>query len=142
MSAVSATLSRKNILIVEDDDDLRRIFRDSLRFTGFDVREACDGHDALQMIEDAAPDLIVLDIRLPTLDGLSVREELAANPRTKDIPIVVVTGGPVDVARVRGTRLLRKPVPPDDLVATVRASLATVVARKYGVGRDHDRNPG
>jgi CheY-like chemotaxis protein len=120
---VSPPLPRKSILVVEDDDDLRRIFRDSLKFSGFDVREAADGHDALQMIENAPPDVVVLDIRLPTLDGLSVREELAANPRTKDIPVVVVTGAPVDLRRLRGTKLLRKPVPPDDLVATVRASL-------------------
>lgn len=120
---VSPPLPRKSILVVEDDDDLRRIFRDSLKFSGFDVREAADGHDALQMIENAPPDVVVLDIRLPTLDGLSVRDELAANPRTKDIPVVVVTGAPVDLRRLRGTKLLRKPVPPDDLVATVRASL-------------------
>ncbi len=129
-------LSRKSVLVVEDDEDLRHMFRDALRFSGFDVREAGDGPDALRMIETAAPDVVVLDLRLPTLDGVSVREELAANPRTKDIPIVVVTGATVDPDRLQGARLLRKPVPPDDLVATVRGLLATVLGRRLGIGRE------
>ena len=130
------SLSRKSVLVVEDDEDLRHMFRDALEFNGFDVREAADGPDALRIIETTPPDVVVLDIRLPTLDGVSVREELAANPRTKDIPILFVTGTTVDPDRLQGTRLLRKPVPPDDLVATVRGSLATVLGRRFGIGRE------
>ena len=122
---------RKSVLVVEDDDDLREIFRDSLKFSGFDVQEAGDGPDALRLIEIAPPDLVVLDIGLPTLDGISVREELAANERTRNIPVVVVTGLSIDSHRLEGTCMLRKPVPPDDLVATVRASLAKVLGRDF-----------
>ena len=118
-------LARKTVLVVEDDHDLRRIFRDMLKFSGFDVREACDGTDALHMIEHTAPDLVVLDVRLPTLDGGSVRGEIAASERTRHIPVVVVTGSQIDDNQFKGDRVLRKPVSPDELLSVVRNTLAT-----------------
>jgi two-component system, OmpR family, response regulator len=117
-------LARRIVLVVEDDHDLRRIFRDTLKFSGFDVREASDGTDALRMIEHTAPDLVVLDVRLPTLDGGSVRGEMAANERTRHIPVVVVTGSNIDLSQFKGDRVLRKPVAPDELLFAVRSTLA------------------
>jgi DNA-binding response OmpR family regulator len=127
---------RNTILVVEDNDDLRRLFRDRLKSAGFDVREASDGMQALRSIEDVPPDLVVLDIGLPMLDGLSVRDELAAHAETRDIPIVVVTGTLADVGRVKAARVLRKPVDLDDLVAAVRALLAARAGQRLGFGRD------
>jgi CheY-like chemotaxis protein len=119
-SPADATRARKTVLIVEDDDDLRALYRDWLKYAGFDVIETADGIDALQIIDSSPPDVIVLDIRLPTLDGVSVREEIAADGRTRDIPVVVVTGTPVDASRLKATRLLKKPITREQLLVAVR----------------------
>ena len=111
------------MLLVEDDDDLRILYRAWITGAGFGVIETSDGIDALQIIDSSPPDLIILDIRLPTLDGLSVREEIAADARTREIPVIVVTGSQVDVKRLTGTRVLQKPVNRDRLVDAVRAAI-------------------
>jgi DNA-binding response OmpR family regulator len=112
---------RKVVLVVEDDDDLRGMFRHALRFGDFEVREAVDGVDALRTIEDAQPDLVVLDVGLPTLDGVSVWQELAAQPHTRHIPVIVVTG--IDGFVLPHATVLRKPVSPYELVGAVRRFL-------------------
>ena len=114
----------QRILIVEDDADLRRFFRTTLAMAGYDVEEAGDGIDALQLIENRPPDLVVLDLMLRTLDGVSVQQELAARSFTCRIPIVIVTGSSIDPTGMNIACVLRKPVMPDDLVQTVRQCLA------------------
>jgi len=115
---------RQRILIVEDDDDSRRMFRTALSLSGFEVLEAPDGIDALYLIEDDPPDLVVLDLTLQRLDGISVQQELAARAITRHIPIVIVTGSDAEVSGENVACLLRKPVWPDMLVRTVRECLA------------------
>lgn len=110
----------QRILVVEDNADLRRLFRTALSLAGYIVDEAADGIDALGIIEDRPPDLVVLDLTLRSLDGQSVQQELAAHAVTRDIPIVIVTGSNREVSGVNVTCVLRKPVMPDQLVATVR----------------------
>jgi CheY-like chemotaxis protein len=114
----------KRILIVEDDADLRRLFRIALSVAGYDVDEAGDGLDALQIIEDRLPDLVVLDLMLRALDGISVRQELAAQSFTRHIPIIVVTGSTMDIQTLDVACVLRKPVMTDELVRTVASCLA------------------
>ena len=111
------------ILVVEDDDDLRRAFRLALTLSGFDVEEACDGHEALVRLELRPPDLVVLDLGLPAVSGEAVRQEIAAQAYTRDIPIVVVTGSSEDLSRLDVPCVLRKPVVPDEVVAAVRSCL-------------------
>jgi CheY-like chemotaxis protein len=117
------TRNQKRILIVEDHADLRRMLRTVLTVAGFAVREAGDGYEALHMVDRDAPDLIVLDLNLPGVSGVSVRQEIAASATTRHIPIVVVTGSyapaDLDVACV-----LQKPIDPDNLVQTVRRCLS------------------
>jgi DNA-binding response OmpR family regulator len=115
----------RTILVVEDDADLRQMFRTALAFAGFRVLEAGDGFRALQLLDADPPDLVVLDLGLPVVSGLIGREELAAQVHTRNIPIVVVTAskGPhegLDVACV-----LYKPVTTAQLIETVRRCLAT-----------------
>jgi len=117
--------SRQIILIVEDDDDLRRMFRTALTLADFDVREAADGYLALGSIERDPPSLIVLDLGLPTLSGYVVLQEIAAQAHTRRIPVVVVTGEEAPVHTEGMACLLRKPVSPDRLVNTVRGCLAS-----------------
>jgi len=114
----------RRILIVEDDIELRRMFRMALTLTGLDVEEAGDGVEALQLVENHPPDLIVLDLILRTLDGFSVQQELAARALTRDIPIVVVTGSSLDTRTLDVACVLRKPVMADELVRTIVACLA------------------
>ena len=83
---------RKRILIVDDDADLRRYFRMALQLAGFEIQEASDALVALNLIQQDPPDLVVLDLNLPTISGRAVHEELTATTATRHIPIVVVTG--------------------------------------------------
>jgi DNA-binding response OmpR family regulator len=121
---VADAMRRKRILIVEDDIDLRRLLRTTLSMAGFDVDEASDGLEALRLVEERVPDLVVLDLVLRFLDGLSVQQELAARPATSRIPIVIVTGSSIDTSSLPVACVLRKPVLPDDLVNTVKRCLA------------------
>ena len=111
------------LLVVEDNTDLRRLFRTTLSMAGYHVDEAGDGLEALRMIENRTPDLVVLDLTLHTLDGLSVQQELAAGAITSNIPIVIVTGSNLDVDGANVACVLRKPVAPDKLVRTVKQCL-------------------
>jgi two-component system OmpR family response regulator len=117
-------MQQKRILIVEDDADVRRMYRTILSMAGYDVEEAADGVDALRLIENNAPDLIVLDLVLRALDGVSVQQELAARSFTARIPIVVVTGSTMDTSTMNVACVLHKPVTPDELVTTVKTCLA------------------
>lgn len=100
------------------------MFRTALSLSGFDVLEAPDGIDALHLIDHDPPDLVVLDLTLQRLDGISVQQELAARAVTRHIPVVIVTGSDADVRGDNVACLLRKPVSPDVLVSTVRECLA------------------
>jgi DNA-binding response OmpR family regulator len=123
----------KRILIVEDDVDLRRMFRAALSMAGYEVEEAGDGLEALYAIENRPPDLVVLDLVLRALDGISVQQELAARAVTSHIPIVVVTGSTLDTSTLDVACVLRKPVLPDDLIKTVRQCLVSGGAHPLSV---------
>ncbi len=117
-------MQRKRILIVEDDVDLRRMFRTTFSMAGYDVEEAGDGIEALRMVESRLPDLILLDLVLRALDGVSVQQELASRALTSQIPIVIVTGSTIDTGGLEVACVLRKPVTPDELLKTVKHCLA------------------
>jgi two-component system phosphate regulon response regulator PhoB len=109
----------QTILIVEDDRALRYMYRTALTLAGYLVREAGDGYDALRQIGESPPDLVVLDLMLPTVSGLAVQQEIAAQVVTRNIPSVIVTGSPLPVDEESVACLLRKPILPETLVATV-----------------------
>lgn len=79
------------MLLVDDEDQLRRVMRDLLEREGYEVVEARDGVQALAEVDRHAPDIIVLDLNLPGLDGYSVLGQLRARPATRAIPIIVLT---------------------------------------------------
>src|SRR5260370_7455765 len=82
---------RKSILIVEDDEDLRRMFRHALSVAGYDVKDTGDGINALRLVELQRPDLLILDLGLPLPSGLNVQQEIAAPAHTRAIPALIVT---------------------------------------------------
>ena len=79
------------VLLVDDEDQLRRVMRDLLEREGYGIAEARDGPQALDQVDEYNPDIIVLDLNLPTLDGYSVLAELRSRPSTRDIPVIVLT---------------------------------------------------
>jgi CheY-like chemotaxis protein len=87
----------KMVLVVEDDDELRRLYRQALVIAGYAVKEARGGFEALQHLDNHRPDVVLLDLLMPGVDGFTVRNELAAQAHTKDIPIVVITGSTDDL---------------------------------------------
>ncbi len=111
------------ILIVEDDEPLRAMWRTALRLEGFDVIEAGDGLEALKLIESTQPDLVVLDIGLPHVDGVSVRQDLAAQVFSRRIPVVVITGSADDLSYLDVDCVIRKPVTVDQVVLVVQRCL-------------------
>jgi DNA-binding response OmpR family regulator len=122
----------KLILVVEDEMKIARLVRDYLEHAGFEVIVTGNGEAALASARGAKPDLVVLDLGLPGLDGLDVTRELR---RSSSIPIVILTARGDEVDRVVGLELgaddyVVKPFSPKELVARVRAVLRrTEVAR-------------
>ena len=115
----------ETVLVVEDDADVRRMFRAALALEGFDVIEAHDGLSALHVLEQRKTDVVILDLMLPTVDGLTVQQEIAAHAGTRDIPVLIVTGSTLPLDHLNVPCILRKPVSPEDLVAAVRRCLAS-----------------
>ena len=122
----------KLILVVEDEMKIARLVRDYLEHAGFDVIVTGDGGAALASARGAKPDLVVLDLGLPGLDGLDVTRELR---RSSNVPIVILTARGDEADRIVGLELgaddyVVKPFSPKELVARVRAVLRrTEVAR-------------
>src|SRR5688500_13211326 len=119
--------SRRRILIVEDDEDVRSLFRVALTLAGYDVEEAGDGLEALRHIDNAPPDLVVLDLMLPFVGGAVVQQEIATHVLTRAIPVVMITGSGKDLSDLGVACVLRKPVMPAELVRTVASCLASGV---------------
>jgi CheY-like chemotaxis protein len=90
--AASATRPNKSILIVEDDPMNRDALAFLLRHHGYRVTTAANGRDGLELLQDTRPDLILLDLRMPAMDGREFRRRLLEDPRLTDIPVVIVSG--------------------------------------------------
>ncbi|MBN1621680.1 MAG: response regulator [Endomicrobiales bacterium] len=82
----------KNILIVDDEKDIVLVLRLALEKAGYNVFEAYNGIEALKIADEKGPDLIVLDIMMPQLDGHTVNIRLKENPKTAKIPVIIITG--------------------------------------------------
>jgi len=119
---------KKRILVVEDQEDNRRILNDLLTKAGFDLIEAENGEDAVASAQASHPDLILMDIQLPILDGYEATRRIKANPDLKSIPIIVVTSyalsGDEDKARLAGCDdYVAKPFSPRQLLAKIKEYL-------------------
>lgn len=79
------------VLIAEDNPVNRELLRELLEVRGYTVVEACDGQEALRMVEQTQPDLLLLDIGMPVLDGFAVASKIRENPRLAQLPVVAVT---------------------------------------------------
>ena len=119
------------ILVVDDYQDAREMYAEYLQFSGFRVAEAKNGNEAVEQAFALKPDLILMDLSLPGMDGWEATRRLKADDRTKHIPIVALTGhalaGASEGARKAGCdSFVTKPCLPDDLVVEVRRMLNAV----------------
>jgi two-component system, cell cycle response regulator DivK len=112
------------ILVVEDFLDARELYADYLTYAGFKVVTAINGHDAVRQAEFFRPDLILMDIRMPGMDGMEAAADLKASPALSGIPIVAITADPSPEVAARAVEAgcvtcLAKPVLPDVLVSSI-----------------------
>ena len=119
------------VLLVDDEHQLRRVMKDLLEREGYTIAEAADGVEALDQADRHAPDVIVLDLNLPTLDGYTVLSQLRSRPATREIPIIVLTAkgdedNEVRVFELGADDFLTKPF----RVRALSARLESVVARR------------
>jgi two-component system alkaline phosphatase synthesis response regulator PhoP len=122
------------ILVVDDEPDMRELISFNLQAEGFNVFTAGTGPEALNQARAVLPDLIVLDLMLPDLDGVAVCEILHRLPSTAPIPIIMVTAWSSELARIIGLEMgaddyLTKPFSPRELVLRIKNALR-VVAEK------------
>jgi two-component system, cell cycle response regulator DivK len=118
----------KRILVVEDTEDNRQIMRDLLTNAGYELVEAVTGEDGVVAAARERPDLILMDIQLPVMDGYEATRRIKADPATRGIPIIAVTSyalsGDEDKARAAGCDgYVAKPFSPRQLLAKVREYL-------------------
>jgi DNA-binding response OmpR family regulator len=116
------------VLVVEDEPDIRNLIALHLARDGFRCRTAATGVEALRAVRAAPPDLVILDLMLPEVDGLEVCRRLRQEPRSAAVPIIMLTAKTDEVDRVLGLEMgaddyVAKPFSPKELLARVRAVL-------------------
>ena len=121
-------MATERILVVDDEEDLLELIRYNLGKEGYQVRCVSSGEMALREARSQAPDLILLDLMLPAVDGLSVCRILKSDPQTQHIPVVMVTAKTEEADIVTGLELgaddyITKPFSPRELLARIRAVL-------------------
>ena len=128
------------VLVVEDDPDIAELVTRYLEKAGYAATRVSSGRDALDAVRAKAPDLVVLDVMLPHVDGLEVCRLLRANEHTASIPIIMLTARAEESERIVGLEMgaddyLAKPFSPNELVARVRALLRRSQRRDAPSGR-------
>jgi two-component system, cell cycle response regulator DivK len=120
--------TRQRVLLVDDYPDAREMYSEYLKFSGFDVVEAANGVEALQRAIDSTPDIILMDLSLPVMDGWEATRRLKADPRTAGIPVVALTGHALSGTNEGAVKagcdaFVTKPCLPEDLVQEIRTVL-------------------
>ena len=123
-----ASPAKETILVVDDEASIRRILETRLSMIGYNVITACDGNEALECFRNTEPDLVVLDVMMPKLDGYGVCQELR---KESDVPIVMLTALGDVADRITGLELgaddyVVKPFSPKELEARIRCVLRRV----------------
>ena len=124
---------KNSILLVDDEPNLRELLRHMLEIGGFEVIEAEDGFDALDKLAENTPDMMILDVMMPNLDGVSLCKQLRATARFATLPSVMMSGKTQCHAVQEGlaagaNRYLCKPITVNELIQTVREVLSAPAA--------------
>jgi len=120
---------KPRILIVDDDPVIVRLLQINFRLEGYDVDTAFRGEEALERVRDNRPDVVVLDVMMPGIDGWEVCRQLKESPAVRHVPVIFLSARAQDEDRQRGYALgvdeyVTKPFDPADLVEIVRRALA------------------
>lgn len=131
-TASSGSVGRARILVVDDEENIVQLVRSILERQGYAVDTASDGVEALSAIFDRRPDLVVLDVMMPRMDGLTLVEHLRHDPALSDLPVLLLTAKSQDSDILDGYGAgadiyLTKPFRPEELVEFVRRLLTPVV---------------
>ena len=121
-------MERNKILIIDDEPQIVRALELLMQREGFEVRSASDGVEALSAIEDAAPDLILLDLMMPRMDGFELCQKIRLNPAWKNMIIVILTAKGRDIEREKGMALgadhyVTKPFSTREVVQLIKSAL-------------------
>jgi two-component system alkaline phosphatase synthesis response regulator PhoP len=127
-------MAKENILIVDDEEDVLELVRYNLDKNGYNTETATTGEEALTKARAKLPDLVILDLMLPGIDGLGVCKKLKSDTKTQNIPIIMLTAKGEEIDIVTGLELgaddyVTKPFSPKVLVARVRKILHRAIAR-------------
>jgi DNA-binding response OmpR family regulator len=133
-------VEKPTILVVEDDVDILQLVDHNLKLADFHVLAAQDGYEALSIAKKHLPQLVILDLMLPGLDGFEVCKELKRSPTTRNIPVLMLTARGEEVDRIVGLELgaddyVVKPFSPRELVLRVRAILRRFAPEESAVSR-------
>ena len=117
------------VLLVDAYPDAREMYAEYLEFSGFEIVQAGNGVEAIERAHDSHPDVILMDLSLPVMDGWEATRRLKADDTTKDIPVLAVTGHALsgvshDAKKAGCDGFITKPCLPEDLVAEIRKVLA------------------
>ena len=124
-------MGRNKILIVEDEQDISEMIAYNLEKEGFETALASDGEDALPLARSERPDLVVLDVMLPGMDGLEICRAIRRDPELAHLPVIMLTARAQETDKIVGLELgaddyITKPFSPKELVARIRAILRRV----------------
>ena len=127
----------RKILTVDDEKHIVRLIQVNLERHGYEVVTAYDGREALQKVEEENPDLVILDVMMPYMDGFEVLQNLKRNPSTRDIPVIMLTAKAQDADVFKGWQsgvdcYLTKPFNPMELISFVQRIFKSMDADDYG----------
>jgi DNA-binding NarL/FixJ family response regulator len=116
------------LLLIDDDPNLIMLVKDYLEFRGYEVITAENGREALEVLADKMPDLIICDIMMPEMDGYAFVEQIRLDPRTEWVPVIFLSAKSQSKDRIKGLNVggdvyMIKPFEPEELVAQVESSL-------------------
>ena len=120
----------KHLVYIEDEEEMIDLVRLILNRRGFEVHGANGGHEGLEMVRRILPDLVLLDLMMPDMDGWDVYQQMKANDKTRQIPVIVITAKAQSIDKVLGLHIAKvddyisKPFSPQDLLDSVEKVLA------------------
>ena len=140
------TKDSKQLLLIDDDPNLILLVKDYLEFRGYDVTTAENGREALEVLEQEVPDMIICDVMMPEMDGYSLVKHIRQEPKINTVPVLFLSAKGQSQDRVKGLNegadfYMVKPFEPEELVAQVESSLNQVKRLSNGRARNLDSAP-
>ena len=129
------SVQRQRVLLVDDHDDARQMYAEYLEFSGFETVQAANGLEAIRRAQEHHPDIVVMDLSLPVMDGWEATRRLKADERTAGIPILALSGHALTNLSQKAKQagfdgFIAKPCLPEDLIAEIRKVLDACTSPK------------